>query len=51
MGIEEEWERVEGVLMRVFDKFGMLWSINEGDGVFYGFKIDIVFKDFDGKEY
>jgi threonyl-tRNA synthetase len=29
----------------------MEWSLNEGDGAFYGPKIDIVLKDSDGKEH
>jgi threonyl-tRNA synthetase len=51
MGTEEEWERAEGALTRALDKSGMPWSINEGDGAFYGPKIDIVLKDSDGKEH
>lgn len=51
MGTEEEWERAEGALKRALDKSGMLWSVNEGDGAFYGPKIDIVLKDSDGKEH
>jgi threonyl-tRNA synthetase len=51
MGTEEEWERAEGALKRALDKSGMAWSVNEGDGAFYGPKIDIVLKDSDGKEH
>ncbi|KAK0391955.1 hypothetical protein NLU13_1453 [Sarocladium strictum] len=51
MGTEEEWERAEGALRRALDKSGMPWSVNEGDGAFYGPKIDIVLKDSDGKEH
>lgn len=51
MGTEEEWERAESALKKALDKSGMEWSINEGDGAFYGPKIDIVLKDSDGKEY
>lgn len=51
MGSEEEWERAEAALRRALDKSGMEWSINEGDGAFYGPKIDIILKDSDGKEH
>lgn len=47
----EDWENVENVLKRVLDKSGMDWMVNEGDGVFYGLKIDIVLRDSYGKEY
>ncbi|KAH8174515.1 tRNA synthetase class II core domain (G, h, p, S and t) domain-containing protein [Sarocladium implicatum] len=51
MGTEEEWERAEGALRRALDQSGMEWTVNEGDGAFYGPKIDIVIKDSDGKEH
>ncbi|OAQ63046.1 threonyl-tRNA synthetase [Pochonia chlamydosporia 170] len=51
IGTEEEWNRAEDRLKRALDSSGMEWSINEGDGAFYGPKIDIVIKDSDGKEH
>lgn len=51
IGTEEEWERAESSLKRALDKSGMDWSVNEGDGAFYGPKIDIILKDSDGKEH
>lgn len=51
IGTEEEWNRAEDRLKRALDASGMDWSINEGDGAFYGPKIDIVLKDSDGKEH
>lgn len=51
MGTEEEWERAESALKRALDSSGMPWVINEGDGAFYGPKIDIIVKDSDGKEH
>lgn len=51
IGEEEEWERAESALKRALEKSGMDWSINEGDGAFYGPKIDIILKDSDGKEH
>lgn len=51
IGTVEEWDRAEDSLRRALDKSGMEWSVNEGDGAFYGPKIDIVLKDSDGKEH
>ncbi|KAG5927645.1 hypothetical protein E4U42_002012 [Claviceps africana] len=51
IGTEEEWERAEHRLKRALDASGMDWSVNPGDGAFYGPKIDIVIKDSDGKEH
>ncbi|KAH7326465.1 hypothetical protein B0I35DRAFT_422793 [Stachybotrys elegans] len=51
IGTEEEWNRAENALRRALDASGMEWSVNEGDGAFYGPKIDIILKDSDGKEH
>ncbi|KAG6041644.1 hypothetical protein E4U41_003082 [Claviceps citrina] len=51
IGTEEEWDRAEDRLRRALDSSGMDWSVNDGDGAFYGPKIDIVIKDSDGKEH
>ncbi|VUC21252.1 unnamed protein product [Clonostachys rosea] len=51
IGTDEEWQRAEDALRRALDTSGMDWSVNEGDGAFYGPKIDIILKDSDGKEH
>ncbi|KPM37161.1 putative threonine--tRNA ligase, mitochondrial [Neonectria ditissima] len=51
IGTEEEWSRAEDSLKRALDASGMDWSVNEGDGAFYGPKIDIILQDSDGKEH
>jgi threonyl-tRNA synthetase len=51
MGTQEEWDSAEGQLKAALDHSGREWSINEGDGAFYGPKIDIILKDSDGKEH
>ncbi|KAK9085730.1 hypothetical protein Sjap_026141 [Stephania japonica] len=35
------WEKAEADLSEALNEFGMPWQINEGDGAFYGPKIDI----------
>lgn len=51
IGTAEEWETAEGALKRALDASGQAWAINEGDGAFYGPKIDIILRDSDGKEH
>ncbi|GAB7388591.1 threonine--tRNA ligase [Bacillaceae bacterium] len=40
MGSDELWEQAETALKNVLDSLGMEYKINEGDGAFYGPKID-----------
>lgn len=51
IGTEEEWDQAENALKRALDASGMEWGVKEGDGAFYGPKIDIVLTDSDGKEH
>lgn len=51
IGTAEEWEGAENALRRALDASGQEWAINEGDGAFYGPKIDIILRDSDGKEH
>ncbi|KAI8944365.1 hypothetical protein F4801DRAFT_595004 [Xylaria longipes] len=51
IGTSEEWDTAEGALKRALDASGQDWTINEGDGAFYGPKIDIILRDSDGKEH
>ncbi|WP_369899524.1 threonine--tRNA ligase [Bacillus manliponensis] len=45
MGSEELWDKAEDALKNVLVKLGYSYKINEGDGAFYGPKIDIHIKD------
>jgi threonyl-tRNA synthetase len=40
MGSAELWDQAESALQRVLDQQGIVYRINEGDGAFYGPKID-----------
>jgi threonyl-tRNA synthetase len=51
IGTVEEWDRAEKQLSTALDNIGSEWAINEGDGAFYGPKIDIILKDANGKEH
>ncbi|SDZ18796.1 threonine--tRNA ligase [Thermoactinomyces sp. DSM 45892] len=45
MGSDELWEQAEGALKNVLDRSGIDYRINEGDGAFYGPKIDFHIRD------
>ncbi|MBA4601646.1 threonine--tRNA ligase [Thermoactinomyces mirandus] len=45
MGSDELWERAESSLKNVLDHSGVEYRINEGDGAFYGPKIDFHIRD------
>jgi threonyl-tRNA synthetase len=51
IGTAEDWEGAENALKRALDASGQEWAVNEGDGAFYGPKIDIILRDSDGKEH
>ncbi|KAI9817135.1 MAG: hypothetical protein M1827_001247 [Pycnora praestabilis] len=51
IGTIDEWDSAEGQLKAALDGSGRQWTINEGDGAFYGPKIDIILRDSDGKEH
>ena len=45
IGTDEDWERATEALSRALNEIGASYDINEGDGAFYGPKIDIKIKD------
>ncbi|XP_022932568.1 threonine--tRNA ligase, mitochondrial 1-like [Cucurbita moschata] len=45
LGDLETWEKAEAALTEALNEFGNPWQINEGDGAFYGPKIDISVSD------
>ncbi|ERS95969.1 threonine-tRNA ligase [Sporothrix schenckii ATCC 58251] len=51
IGSEADWDAAEAALRRALDHSGQAWTLNPGDGAFYGPKIDIVLQDSDGKEH
>jgi threonyl-tRNA synthetase len=51
IGSDEDWERAEKALMEVLDSEGLPYDLNEGDGAFYGPKIDIKLKDALGRKW
>lgn len=51
IGSDEQWESATSGLSRALDAYGMDYKINEGDGAFYGPKIDIHIKDAIGRTW
>ena len=51
MGSDEQWNMAEGALKKVLKDMEMPYEINEGDGAFYGPKIDFHIKDSLGREW
>jgi threonyl-tRNA synthetase len=45
IGSDEDWEKAIWSLKHVLDKNDLAYDINEGDGAFYGPKIDVKLKD------
>ena len=51
MGSDELWEMAEGALEKVLNNLGKKYELNEGDGAFYGPKIDFHIKDCLGRDW
>ncbi|MBP3730413.1 MAG: threonine--tRNA ligase [Mailhella sp.] len=51
IGSDEAWERATNALIKAVEKEGKSYQINEGDGAFYGPKIDIKVTDAIGREW
>ena len=45
MGSDEIWDQAEGALEEALKSLNLPYEINEGDGAFYGPKLDIMFVD------
>lgn len=51
VGEESRWDAAEDALRSALERSGIDYSINEGDGAFYGPKIDLCVKDAVGREW
>jgi threonyl-tRNA synthetase len=51
IGSEELWDKSEAALIRALDGHGYAYTINEGDGAFYGPKIDMHVTDSLGRSW
>ncbi len=51
VGTDEMWDRAEGKLKHTLDELGLEYELNEGDGAFYGPKIDMHMTDSLGRSW
>ncbi|KAI8971891.1 threonyl-tRNA synthetase [Mycotypha africana] len=51
IGSIEEWNHAEESLKNALNTTGRPWTVKEGDGAFYGPKIDIMVRDSSGKSH
>ncbi|MGL5721168.1 MAG: threonine--tRNA ligase [Brevinema sp.] len=51
IGTDEDWDRAQTALKGALDRFGKKYQVNEGDGAFYGPKIDYHLKDALGRTH
>lgn len=45
IGTDEDWEKATAALIQALERVGISYTINEGDGAFYGPKIDVKVTD------
>jgi threonyl-tRNA synthetase len=51
VGTDEEWDFTEGALKSALERRGIAYELNEGDGAFYGPKIDLHMTDVLGRSW
>ena len=51
VGSDEEWDEAEAILARALEEKGLEYTVNEGDGAFYGPKIDLHMTDSLGRSW
>ena len=51
LGTDEEWDFTEAALRAALDRRGLAYRLNEGDGAFYGPKIDLHMTDSLGRSW
>jgi len=51
VGDEEMWDRAEAALLQALENQGLEYDLNEGDGAFYGPKIDLHMTDTIGRSW
>jgi threonyl-tRNA synthetase len=51
LGTDEEWDRAEGALAAALERQGLEYRVGEGEGIFYGPKIDMHMTDSLGRSW
>ncbi len=51
MGSDTDWDRLENALSASLEAQGLQWSVNPGEGAFYGPKLEFVLRDAIGRDW
>lgn len=51
MGSDADWDRLENALSDSLEAQGLQWSVNPGEGAFYGPKLEFVLRDAIGRDW
>ncbi|XWN34218.1 MAG: threonine--tRNA ligase [Devosia sp.] len=51
VGEDEAWDQAETALREVLDRMGRPWTLNAGEGAFYGPKLEYTLRDAIGREW
>jgi threonyl-tRNA synthetase len=51
VGADEVWDRAEAALKSAMDSLGLPYTLNKGEGAFYGPKIEFVLRDAIGRDW
>jgi len=51
IGGDEVWDKAEAALMRALEASGKPWTLNKGEGAFYGPKLEYVLRDAIGRDW
>ncbi|HET7375244.1 MAG TPA: threonine--tRNA ligase [Anaerolineae bacterium] len=50
-GTDEMWQQAEAAIKHAADQTGLPYTVEEGEGAFYGPKLDFIFRDVIGREW
>jgi threonyl-tRNA synthetase len=51
IGSEAAWDKAEAALMHALERSGRPWTLNKGEGAFYGPKLEYVLRDAIGRDW
>jgi threonyl-tRNA synthetase len=51
IGDDTQWDKAEAALMRALEASGRPWTLNKGEGAFYGPKLEYVLRDAIGRDW
>ena len=51
VGNNEVWDKSEDAMLKTIEKMGLPYSVNKGEGAFYGPKLEFVLRDAIGRDW